>query len=142
MESIISFLFYWSSPILMSKYLLPPQRLLLMSPFQSLVMPYLVIAAMIFVITVLFNVVKAIRTCPIEPNKPRSLGFLTGVRIAIFASLYSTIMYLIVNVFPELTSPFLAISILPYATEIGKGLYIAMAGMLGYWFGRLFTPLC
>ena len=49
MEYLILFISYWLIPIIVTRYILPKDELLLMSTFQSIVMPYLIIAAMVFV---------------------------------------------------------------------------------------------
>jgi len=142
MEYLILFISYWLIPIIVTRYILPKDELLLMSTFQSIVMPYLIIAAMVFVLTIILNMVRAIRTCPTEKDKPRSWGFSGGIKLGIFSAVFATLMYLVVGIFPVLTLPFIALSVLPYSTEIGEGFYVALGGFLGYWFGRPFIGLC
>jgi hypothetical protein len=96
----------------------------------------------VFVMTLLFNMIRALRTCPTEKDHPRSWGFLGGLKLGLFSAIFATLMYIIVGLFSVLVVPFIAISILPYATTIGEGFYVALGGFLGYWFGRLFIDLC
>ena len=142
MEYLILFVSYWAVPIITTRYILPKDDLLMMSTFKSIVMPYITIAAFIFVLTLIMNIIRAIRTCPVEKDQPRPWGLSGGIKLGIFSSVFAALMYLVVGMFPVLTLPFVALSILPYSTEIGEGFYVALGAFLGYWFGRPFIGLC
>ena len=136
-EYIILFILYWLVPMVMNYYILPPEDLLMMSTFKGIVIPYVIIAILIIILTIILNMIRSIRTC-----SPRSWGLLGGIKLSIFASFSAIIMNLITDMLPVLISPFIAISILPYSTQIGKGFYVALGAFMGYWVGRSFISLC
>ena len=142
MEYLVLFIVYWLIPIIVSRFILPKHQLLMMSPMQSIITPYIVIGLMIFVFTLILNAVRTLRTCPVEKDQPRSYGVTSGLKLGLSSSILGALMYFIVGIIPMLMVPFLAISILPYATEIGEGFYVAIGGFIGYWLGRIFIGIC
>ncbi len=142
MEYFILFGSYWLIPIITTKFILPKNELLVMSPFKSIILPYIVIAILIYIITLILNMIRAVRTCPKEADQSQPFGFFSGTKLSLFATIGAIIMYIVINLFPVLNMPFIAISILPYASEIGLGFYAAVGAFLGYWFGRPFIGLC
>src|SRR5579862_9734357 len=120
MEYFILFVLIWLAPIISSKYFLTQDDLLLMSPLKSIIMPYIYLGVIIYVITALLTIIRAIRVCKTEQNKETWWGVKTGLKLGILTSIFGVLMYLLVGIFPVLTLPFLAISILPRATQIGE----------------------
>ena len=142
MEYLVLFIVYWLIPIIVSRFILPKHQLLMMSPMQSIITPYIVIGLMICASTLILTFVRALRTCPVEKDQPRSYGITSGLKLGLSSSILGALMYFIVGIIPMLMVPFLAISILPYSTEIGEGFYVAIGGFIGYWLGRLFIGIC
>lgn len=142
MEYLILFIVYWLIPIIVSRLILPKHQLLMMSPMQSIITPYIVIGLMIYVFTVILTIIRALRTCPVEKDQTRSYGITSGLKLGFSSSIVGALMYFVVGILPMLMLPFLAISVLPYSTEIGEGFYVAIGGFIGYWLGRIFIGIC
>ena len=142
MEYFILFILMWLAPMISFHFILTRDDLLLMSPIESLIMPYVSIAIIIYLITLVITMVRAARICQTNQNKVTWWGFFSGLKLGFFTSICGALMYLLVEMYPLLTMPFLAISVLPNATNIGKGFYVALGGFIAYWFGRMFVGLC
>lgn len=142
MEYPILLIVYWFIPIIVSRYVLPKERLLMMSPIQSVIVPYIVIGSMIYIITTLFSIIQTYINCPTKNNQQKPYGIISGLKLGVLASLGGLLIYYLVRIIPMLMLPFLAISILPYSTIIGEGFYVAMGSFLGYWLGRIFIATC
>ena len=121
MEYLILFISFWIVPLIVGRFILTKETLLMMSPLKSIIMPYLVIDLFIYLITVGLTMIRAIRTCPVEADKPRSIGVSSGLKLGFSSAIIAITMYVIIGMFPVLMMPFIALSILPYSTQIGEG---------------------
>jgi membrane-associated HD superfamily phosphohydrolase len=144
MEYLILLLIFFFAPLIIGRFFLTKSDLLLMTPFKATILPYLILAFFIYVITFILTVIRAIRTCPTptETNQLRSFGIVAGLKLGLFTSIFACLMYLMIAIFPILTVPFIAVTIIPNAIEIGEGFYVAIGGFIGYWLGRMFINLC
>jgi hypothetical protein len=108
---------------------------------QALILPYVVIGFFVYLLTVIFNMIRALRTCDNDDNS-RSWGLSSGMKLAIFSVIFAIGGYLLVGFVPLLKGPILAVSFLPYGADIADGFYLALGGTIGYWIGRIFIGLC
>lgn len=130
------------SPSIMNHWLLPKDTLLLMPLILSIIAPYLLLGLIILIITVIFNMVQTATQCTSQANKTASWGFTSGLKLGLLTTLTSLSLYLITNLYPLISSPFLSISILPYGAEISQAFFVSMAGAIGYRIGRIFIDIC
>lgn len=142
MEYLILFLIHWAIPILVRYFILPQDKILMMSPLLAMISPYVVIALLVALSSTLMSIIRSLRTCPKIENESRSYGITSGLKLGLSSSIVGSLMYVVVALLPILMSPFIAFSILPYSTQIGEGFYVAIGGAVGYWLGRLFVDIC
>lgn len=145
MEYLILLLIYLSLPWIVNHKLLPVESVLLMSPIESVIVPYLLMALLVFIFTYILLIIRAMRTCPVQKTQAgnvRSWGISSGWKLSALSSLFATFFYVLVHYLPILTVPFLAISILPYATDIGYGFFLMIGAFGGFFLGRAFIGLC
>lgn len=102
-----------------------------------------IIAIGIMIFTLLLNMLRAYRVCPEKEGEKKSLGFSSGMSLALWATLSAVTVFILMN----LTTPFTSFitAILPFLKDyvgVVIALGVAIFGFIGYWFGRIFTSLC
>lgn len=102
-----------------------------------------IIVAGIVIFTVLLNMLRAYRVCEDNSGKKKSYGFVSGISLSIFACAAAIGLFFVLN----MTGMFVNIitAILPIMgnyVEFVRGFGVALAGFIGYWFGRIFISLC
>jgi hypothetical protein len=142
MAVLILFILFLLVPVIIKNNFLTKEKLLMMSPIWSIITPYITIYIVIYILVQLFTIISALRTCSTDQSKHRSYGLVSGMKLGLMSGMTACLAYLCSNLYPILTLPFLAFSALPYSTEIGKSLYLAFGGLIGYYFGQLFVNIC
>jgi len=102
-----------------------------------------IIAVGIIIVSVLFSMLRAYRVCETTPGEKKSLGIASGFASSIWAVIFALVVFILASMTGLLTG--ILTAILPFLAdyvELIKGFYVALAGILGYWFGRIFTRLC
>src|SRR5688572_22791566 len=111
MEYFILFILLWIIPLITNHLILPPSEILMMSPIEGQLAPYLIIALLIFTVTLLLNMSRAIRVCGTTPESKHSWGIYTGLKLASLTALFGCLSYYLIQIFQFLILPFIAISI-------------------------------
>lgn len=141
-DYLILSILYGLTPAIIDKWILPKDNLLFIIGIRSIIIPYFILGLMILLITIPFNMIMSRANCPNNAQKSKSWGFNSGIKIGLLASFSVLLMYLMVNIFPNMFNPFFSISILPYANEIAKGFFVALAGTISYKVGTVFIDIC
>ena len=127
------YLSYLGSSIITTKLIFPNEDLLNIGKIfgQSGI-----IAVGMLIGTVLFNVIRAYRVCP-----AKSYGVASGFSLSLFAIIFAIVPFIGINMTTIVWNIFT--TIIPFLsnyTELFKGLVVALMGVIGYWFGRIFMP--
>lgn len=102
-----------------------------------------IIAVGIFAFTILLNMLRAYHVCEAKDGKNRSLGISSGISLSIFACILALCIFIWSNMTQVVVS--IITAILPILTdyiEVFRGVLVALAGIIGYWIGRIFIGLC
>lgn len=102
-----------------------------------------IIAVGITLFTLIFNVIRSCHVCESVKGKKKSWGISSGFSLSIFVMIFSLCVFFLLN----LTSVDVSImtTILPILTnyvELMRGFCVAVSGLIGYWFGRIFIGIC
>ena len=98
----------------------------------SLLLPRLYILGFIVAITIVTNVVRALRWCRNKQGKYKSTGVLYGLYKGLIAGGFSVIAYTIVTFIPVLRIPFTVISFIPYIGTMVDGFIMSIFYLIGY----------
>jgi len=139
METLILILSLWPIRWLTNHYLFPTGARLMMAPILAQVLIFLIMGGLTLAIVLILTIIKAIGQCPKEK---KSWGFVSGLRNGLISAITAGFGLFLSVAFPFLLTPFISLSILPFATEIGEGFYWALGGFYGYWMSQLFLGLC
>jgi hypothetical protein len=145
MEYFLMIASFTAIPLIVNQYLLPESNLLLLSPLQSTILPYLTIFAICLGVIVLINMSRALRTCPSDDTKWRSLGLTSGFELGLTSSSIAIALYIFISLnprFKEFIIQFIRFVPQPYTSDVAGGLYLMIGGFVGYWFSRIFTTIC
>jgi type III secretory pathway component EscS len=102
-----------------------------------------IIAAGMLIFTLLLNMLRAYRVCTATGGQKKSLGVSSGFVLSMWAIIFATTIFVLMSMFTPVTS--IITAILPFLKDyvgVVLGLGVAIFGILGYWFGRIFTSLC
>lgn len=101
-----------------------------------------IIAAGIVIFTILLNMLRAYRVCDDKSGK-KSYGFASGISLSIFACIAAIGLFILLNMTGILANIITAIlPVMADYVEFIRGFGVALAGFIGYWFGRIFISLC
>jgi hypothetical protein len=101
-----------------------------------------IISIGITIFTILFNMLRAYRSCD-EVDGVRPKGFASGLKLSIWAVMFSMTIFVILNMTSLMVN--IITIILPFLSnyvEFIKAYWVAIVALIGYWFGRIFTSLC
>ncbi len=133
---VILFVLIWIAHFVIMNFIVPPSQLLMMSPIKSQLAPYIIITLAIYIITLLVNMIRAVRNC----QDSHTIGLYTGLSKALITIGFTLLTYYGLAKYPQLIIPFLSVSILPYATLLGEGFYVTLGSTIGYGLSdRLFS---
>jgi hypothetical protein len=96
----------------------------------------------IAVFTVVFNMIRALRTCE-EENGQKSKGFISGLELSLFAIAVGLIVFVLTYMTGMI--PTIINILLPFLSnymEIVRGLVVAGSAFGGYLIGRGFIKIC
>lgn len=102
-----------------------------------------IIAMGMVIFTLLLNMLRAYRVCEAKGDQKKSTGLSSGLILSVWACFFGLTIFVLMNMITPITSVITAI--LPFLKDyIGVviGLGVAIFGLIGYWFGRIFTSLC
>jgi hypothetical protein len=88
--------------------------------------------------TLMFNMIRAYRSCENE-----KYGLTSGLSLSLFACIFGISMFVLLNLTGIIFN--IITTILPILTdyvEVGRGILVALSAFMGYWFGRIFIKLC
>ena len=142
MEYILFFILLLIIPLITNHLILPPSEILMMSPIEGTLAPYIVVGILIFMTTFLITMSRAVRTCGTTPDSKPSWGIYTGLKLGGLTTVFGCFAYYLIHVFQFLILPFISVSILPYASDIGQGFYVALGAYIGFLVGYPFIGIC
>jgi heme/copper-type cytochrome/quinol oxidase subunit 2 len=102
-----------------------------------------IIGTCIVIVTILLNMLRTYRVCQADKDGKKSKGAKSGMILAIWATVFALAMFFFLS-FTTMGIKILTL-ILPFLAnyvEVAKGLGVAFSGLIGYFFGRIFTGLC
>lgn len=116
-----------------------PQIAQMLSPVSSglvggLVMDKLIILALIIAITIVTNIIRALRYCRDNKGGFASTGIWYGFKKGLTCGLIALIAYIIIGFVPILATPFLVLSFIPGLGNLINGIILAFFYLLGYMF--------
>ena len=141
MEYLIQLVGYWLSP-LVTHLVVPIESRLMMAPVPAAIIPWLVTAAVHLCHHLSGQCHPRHPHLSGDPWSGSIVGIWGGIQLGVAAAIVAIIGSVVADHYPSLMSPFLAVSILPRATSVGRGFYTALGGLAGYWLCRPFIGLC
>lgn len=142
MEYLILFISYIIIPYVILTVIFPKEALYLMSPGAGTILPVLSIGFLIWLVTILINMIRAIRVCPYNPNGERAWGLASGLTLGLMAAIVGVVGLVVLKYLPILEKPFISITQLPNPELIAKCFYSAIGATTGYWMSRTIVSLC
>lgn len=98
----------------------------------SMVMDKLILFGLIVLITIITNIIRALRYCRSSSGWPQSTGIWYGLQKGIICGFGSLIPYLIIGFVPVLAVPFGIIALIPGLSEFVNGFILSVFYLLSY----------
>jgi hypothetical protein len=98
----------------------------------AIFMDKVVIFCLIIAITLVTNIIRALRYCRDKKGGIASLGIWYGIKKGIVCGFGSLIPYIIIGLVPVLRVPFTVIGLIPYLGSIVNGLILSFFYLLSY----------
>jgi hypothetical protein len=136
MEVVGAFAAYWATPWVTQVILTNYDNFLMKSTFQKTLTPYLIMFSIVYAITIIKHLITSFKNCK------KSWGVYSAFKMAIFATGFSILGYLIPYYLPQSLKPFSVISTVPLASQIGHGFYLSIGAMCGYYLSHLIINSC
>lgn len=140
MELIYLWLIIAVTPLIMAFF----TQIEISGPIMQQSREFMILAAVIFGLTFLFNLKRAFTGCHKKKKLSllRRFGLRSSFFLPIFVIITGFLSLLVLPRLPVVSDMIEKISVMPFIHDLLYGAWLSTGSLIGYWIGRIFVGLC
>jgi len=133
---------YTAGKYILDTSILTQDKIDLLSGTEKYIYPYLILGIVIYVITLIINIMRATKSCYDETDGYKSFGIMSSFRLGIYAIIGALIGGYISNHMDILLNIINSMTFITDPKSVNTAVFTGIFACLLYWVGRMSISIC